>query len=303
MAPREQFTNLAATTLASAAGSSDATITVASSASFPASGNFRLIIDTELLLCTGVSGVTLTVTRGMEGTTPASHASAAVVAHILTAGGLTALLQDSVPLAAISRPSFRLLDINGNPLTLGNFAINDKSNIGAARQVGNQIQILTQPTGGAYHGTWLLRALTATRPCTIIACVGGINIDDVSPNVNYLGIGLCDSVYGDAYGIVYCPAANSNIGVAGWTDSDTESTWLLSLTSTCRISRAWMKITIDASHTATYSVSADGVNWLVLTTSADYYTHSGNLFNQAFFMVGSNNAQQTSGSLLAWSES
>ena len=27
------------------------------------------------------------------------------------------------------------------------------------------------------------------------------------------------------------------------------------------------------------------------------------LFNQAFFMVGSNNAQQTSGSLLAWSES
>ena len=70
MAPREQFTNLAATTLASAAGSSDATITVASSASFPASGNFRLIIDTELLLCTGVSGVTLTVTprdRGHDG--------------------------------------------------------------------------------------------------------------------------------------------------------------------------------------------------------------------------------------------
>ena len=64
-----------------------------------------------------------------------------------------------------------------------------------------------------------------------------------------------------------------------------------------------MKITIDASHTATYSVSADGVNWLELTTSADYYTHSGDLFNQAFFMVGSNNAQQTSGSLLAWSES
>ena len=54
------------------------------------SGNFRIKIDGEILIVTGVAGNTFTITRGAEGTTAATHANGASVIHLLTKGGLEA---------------------------------------------------------------------------------------------------------------------------------------------------------------------------------------------------------------------
>jgi hypothetical protein len=87
----EKFANNAATTLSAAITSVSATsLTVTSAASFPATGNFRIKIDSEILIVTNVSGTTFTVTRGAEGTTAATHANGADVIHLLTKGGLEA---------------------------------------------------------------------------------------------------------------------------------------------------------------------------------------------------------------------
>jgi len=52
-------------------------------------GQFRVICDAEIMLVTaGETTTTWTVTRGIEGTTPAAHAAGATVAHVLTAAGL-----------------------------------------------------------------------------------------------------------------------------------------------------------------------------------------------------------------------
>ena len=56
--------------------------------------NFRIRIDDELMLVTNKSGVTFTVTRGVEGTAAASHANGADVTHVLTAEGLTTGIPD-----------------------------------------------------------------------------------------------------------------------------------------------------------------------------------------------------------------
>ena len=66
------------TTLSAAITSSQTSITVASSASFP-SATFRVKIGSEILKVTAVSGGTLTVTRGADGTTAAAAANAATV--------------------------------------------------------------------------------------------------------------------------------------------------------------------------------------------------------------------------------
>jgi hypothetical protein len=91
----EQLANNAATTLTAGIPDAVATsCTVANGTVFPASGNFRIIIDSELLLCTARTGNTLTVTRGVEATTAASHANGAAVTHVLTKGGLDQYLAD-----------------------------------------------------------------------------------------------------------------------------------------------------------------------------------------------------------------
>ncbi len=87
----ERFANQAVTTLSAAIATAAATsCTVTDATAFPTTGNFRIKIDGELLLVTRVSGTTFTVTRGIEGTTPATHASGAGVIHLLTKGSLEA---------------------------------------------------------------------------------------------------------------------------------------------------------------------------------------------------------------------
>jgi len=91
----EQFKNLASTTLSAGIDDDDTSFDVASAMGFTG-GNFRILIDSEIMKVTGVSGTTLTVVRAQEGTQAASHTSATPVYHILTAGALDAHDQDDL---------------------------------------------------------------------------------------------------------------------------------------------------------------------------------------------------------------
>ena len=85
----EQFKNLVSTTLAEDLDDTEMEVDVASAMGFTG-GDFRILIDSEIMKVTGVSGTTLTVVRGQEGTAAASHTSSTAVYHILTAGALDA---------------------------------------------------------------------------------------------------------------------------------------------------------------------------------------------------------------------
>lgn len=85
----ESLANLATTSLSAPCAPSDATISVANTTPFPAAGQYRIRIDSELILVTGGNNtLTWNVTRGVEGTASAAHSSGASVTHILTAQGL-----------------------------------------------------------------------------------------------------------------------------------------------------------------------------------------------------------------------
>ncbi len=82
----ERLSNNAQTTLTTGIGSGDTTLTVDNPSNFPTSGLFRIIIDSEILLVTIRTGAIFTVSRGAEGTSAASHATQAIVTHVLTKG-------------------------------------------------------------------------------------------------------------------------------------------------------------------------------------------------------------------------
>jgi hypothetical protein len=102
----EQFKNLASTTLNSAIDDSTTSISVVSAMGFT-SGNFRILIDSEIMKVTGVSGATFTVVRHQEGTVATVHDNAAPVRHILTAGALDAHDQNDLAVrdAYANKPS------------------------------------------------------------------------------------------------------------------------------------------------------------------------------------------------------
>jgi hypothetical protein len=92
----EYLGNDATTTLNGSINNSVTSITVTSGTGFP-TPNFRIRIDNELMLVTSVGGGTnWTVTRGVEGTTAASHSNGASLAHVVTVAGLGQWVQDGL---------------------------------------------------------------------------------------------------------------------------------------------------------------------------------------------------------------
>jgi hypothetical protein len=82
----EQWENGGSTTINDAGGISnvDTTVTVTSATSFPTEGDFRIKIESEIMIVTGVSGSVFTIERGAEGTTAASHADTTAVTHVVS---------------------------------------------------------------------------------------------------------------------------------------------------------------------------------------------------------------------------
>lgn len=164
---REVFANNVSDTLSASCTSGDTTISVTTGSKFPSTGDFRVLVDAEEMLVTGRSGNTLTVVRGIEGTTAAAHSNAAVITLNLTAGSLAQAGADNVAGWGGSRPPLRLCDASGNTLTSSDFTtINlDTSTVSDADGA-----IVLRKAGNALVGenvTALARSYTA--PATLIA--------------------------------------------------------------------------------------------------------------------------------------
>ena len=98
-------------TLSSSINTSVTTLTMASASSFPSSGT--VIIGSELITYTGVSGNTLTgLTRGANGTTAASHSSGATVQDASGYAGWNTAVSGDV----VTAPGLWSLDNFGNKL-------------------------------------------------------------------------------------------------------------------------------------------------------------------------------------------
>jgi hypothetical protein len=110
----EQLWNIlpgtAQATLTALIGASDTTLTVSSAGPFPSVAQFRVLVDSELMLVTAVAGSVFTVLRGQESTTATAHVQGSIVAHVLTAAALNQLKLDAVALV----PAPPVVTFNGD---------------------------------------------------------------------------------------------------------------------------------------------------------------------------------------------
>jgi len=87
----EQYANTPQDTLNGAIDNVQVSIVLNDASEFSSAGDYRIVIESEILKVTARSGNTLTVVRGQEGTTAASHGNGTAVAQALTRDGLLAL--------------------------------------------------------------------------------------------------------------------------------------------------------------------------------------------------------------------
>lgn len=133
----EQFANLAQTTLSGSMNGVVATLPATSNTGFPGAAQYRVRVDSEIMIVTAGAGTnTWTVTRGAEGTTATSHSSGAAVYHVLTAGALGGQSD-----ATAATPSLRSLGTGAQQAMPGTPAAN--SIAPAAITAGSNGQILT----------------------------------------------------------------------------------------------------------------------------------------------------------------
>ena len=147
----EQFANHPGTTLSAAITSTTRPVTfsVASVANLPTQGNFRVLIDAEILLITTVSGTSLTGSN-VEGTTAATHVSGANVLHILTAGALVQLeadVQSATQTALLATSS----TFTGNPTFSGSPLLSGNPNFSGNLYLGGANSFWLQPAGSALY--------------------------------------------------------------------------------------------------------------------------------------------------------
>jgi hypothetical protein len=172
--PIEIFQNSSASTLNGAINNSVTSLVVTDASKFPATGNFRIIIDSEILLVTAVSGTTFTIVRGIEGTTAAAHSNGAAITHVLTAGSFQQWLTD------------RGIIINTNPgdrkpVTAGTY---DEEFEGTIDTLPSGWSWVSAPSGG---DTWTLNSDYPSILC-LTSAGGGSNYilkKTISPATNF----------------------------------------------------------------------------------------------------------------------
>lgn len=163
---RERFANDAESTLSASINDSVTTVTVDDASAFPTEGDFRIIIQNELLLVTAVSGNDLTVVRGIEGTAAAAHPESESVFHIITTSGLEKYVSENVhgnqdP----TLPPLRLYDSSDNVLTMASFAWVNQAPATASDLGSGAILMDAISTAGNH----MLTRPAPTPPYTIVA--------------------------------------------------------------------------------------------------------------------------------------
>lgn len=258
---KEQFANNGATTLNGAINNSTTSVTVTDGSMFPSSGNFRIIVDAEIMLVTARSGNGLTVVRGAESTTAASHSNGAAATHVLTTGGFNDRVRDNDPLYNSARRAFRLVNDTGAAIVAADFTwVNQNSSV-AADQSGTIAW--RKPARGTGEDVTLMVRGAPSAPYSYCACIDA----SVLCNNSTLGLaGLAFRESGTGKIILFCVAkrgtAHPALAIYKYTNATTYSgSAILDESSVLCSNRVWLKVEDDNTDLKFY-FSNDGIEWI-----------------------------------------
>ena len=305
MARREKLVNDLRGITASAMDSVTTTLPLVSGSAFPAEGDYRVVVDNEIMLVTAKSGNNLTVVRAYEGTTATAHNADVSVLQVVSEDGLTMLMKEhSDPWAGTSRPPFSIRDGSGDLLdhndftTVGLFTGGTISSEGAGGPV-----TIRQSAQGSEFIAMGVRSVPAT-PYEIVLCL----------DFTYVGT---TALSGPIMGCGFRESSSSKLIITRWRPNDVttqamrinyytnETTYNSGLSAWKELAgwgnRHWYKLGDDGVDLE-WSISADGVNWSLLYTEARGANFTSAPDQVGFYTDAINSAGvATYASLLSWS--
>jgi hypothetical protein len=262
---KEQLANNAASTLSGGIDDSETTLTVADASTFPGSGNFRLIVESELMLCTSRAANVLTVERGIESTTAAAHADGAAVTHIVTVGGLDRWARDNDALHGSDRPALgRILSDAGAVIQAGDFIPVNLSSPGAVATDHNDTVLLQYPAfvGSARHDFALLMRTAPSPPYAYGAALDITAFATESSSFMLGGLAVRDSGTGKFITLssVLDGLNGNKMACHKWDSLSSFSGYYVQEREYRCPGLIWMKVEDDSTNLK-FSLSADGVHW------------------------------------------
>ncbi len=276
---REQYTNAVQTTLNGAINSSVTSVTVTDASTFPPE-KFRIIVESEIMYVTTRASNVLTVIRGIEGTTGASHADLTPTNHIITAGAFTSLRED---LLAVMGHGRRPTSGNtyGDEFDDDSFsgwtAVNSGSAPLATVTEQDKICSILHPGGGSAGQfiSWMKSVGTRANGDWISACFRQHNVSDGFPQ---FGLWFADgATYGSGVqaGLFYSPREETFI-VRGETNYNNQTSFTGSSTgysvdrnTAINAQDTHLKMVYKGSNNFDVFFSPDGVSWEQLASNVN----------------------------------
>jgi hypothetical protein len=281
-ANRETPQNDATTTLNGAINASVTTVTVTSGAVFFDDNRFRLLVNDEIMLVTGVATNDLTVVRGVEGTTATSHSDLDEAKAIWTAEAWKEYWDQRCDFKPSTQTPFVLVDDVGTILDSTDFSWYEQGTSSKADEPSGQITLQLQGNSAAHH--W--RGLEMTAPSTPYVIKAFMQS----------GPGCAAGSTGSFWGLWFRETSSSKLVTnhCKWFHTAACSDWTSATgfdntnnATDNGYDRAWFQMSDDGTNIKC-EVSVDGRNWYThldeargtwFTTGPDRVGFGGNPFN------------------------
>jgi hypothetical protein len=299
MVRREQLANDAESTLNGGINAVVTSLVLADGSNFPSEGNFRILIDNELMIATARSTNTLTVVRGAEGTSAATHSNAATVTHIITKEGLLDIQSEALDPFSNIRSPYRIVDTNEDLLTHSSFTqVNAGSTTWSTDANGNiSAEYLT---AGALSNRLLVRS-APTPPYTIRAAIlmNGSTTGSLGPMA---GIGFRENSSGELHLFANRQRETNNLNVFNMNSPTSFNASPLSsrIWSPGKSGIFWLEIEDDNTDLK-FHYSIDGVDFSEFGTIGRTSFMAGAPDEIHFFVDGFEAAHNQFAKLVAWS--
>ena len=269
MARRAQIINAADTTLNGAINASTTSVVVTDGSIYPSEGDYWITIEDEILKVTARSTNTLTVVRGQDGTTGASHSDGSTVSAIITETNLINYIGESVSwnrhgnVQSEWAGRFRILDDTGAILGISDFTRNGPSTAQVAENPDGSCTI--QPNAIGIVSMQLMERAQPSTPYTVTCHMLMTNPTTVGTSGNYVALGLKESTDDDY--IVILSRTLGNIAWSTWTSKSAFNATINPIEWFGGANDIWMRITNDGTTMEAF-VSNNGRNWTSLGTQA-----------------------------------
>lgn len=236
------------------------TFSVASASTFPTSGNFRVLIDNEILLVTSVSGTSFTASRAQEGTAIAAHTSGAAITQTITAAGLLQFIRERswqpYPPFVVGTYDDEFDDENFSGWT----QVEPTSPHVTVTEINNQLSIL-HPGGDAQGMHAFMKNFT---PAVGEGCEIAFRVDGVKDNHVMVGLTMADGVtYGAGNQVVGFISFNETFYIMqAYTNYQTTgASNIANRNAQHATSHAFLRLKRSATNTYQLYVSPNGIDW------------------------------------------